>query len=142
MKVSARNVFKGTVSKLNVGAVNAEVEIALGGGDHLVAVITQESVRALGIAAGKEVVGLVKAPWVMVMTDGHGAALSARNCLAGTVKAVDAGAVNAEVTITLAGGAEVTAIITKEAVGELGLHPGVAATAVIKASHVIVGVPA
>jgi molybdate transport system regulatory protein len=141
MKVSARNVFKGTVSAFRPGSVNAEVEMSLAGGDRLVAIITMESATTLDIAVGRDVVALVKAPWVMLMTDGSGVRLSARNCLAGTVKSVAPGAVNAEVVLTLAGGAEVAAIVTKEAIGELGLKPGVAATAVIKASHVVLGVP-
>lgn len=141
MKVSARNVFHGEVGALTPGAVNAEVEVVLAGGDRLVAIITMESVRTLGIEVAGEVVALVKAPWVMLMTDASGVRLSARNCLAGTVKSVAPGAVNAEVVLTLAGGAEVAAIVTKEAVRELGLKPGVPATAVIKASHVVLGVP-
>ncbi|MNU10490.1 Molybdenum-pterin-binding protein MopA [compost metagenome] len=55
---------------------------------------------------------------------------------------VDAGAVNSEVVIELPGGAKVTSVVTREAVAELGLAKGVSATAVIKASHVILGVPA
>ena len=141
MKVSARNVFTGRVSAVKPGSVNAEIEITLAGSDRLVAIITMESVKSLGIGVGSDVVALVKAPWVMLMTDASGVRLSARNCLAGTVKAVAPGAVNAEVVLTLAGGAEVAAIVTKEAVAELGLKPGVAATAVIKASHVVLGVP-
>lgn len=141
MKVSARNVFKGKVGAFRPGSVNAEVEVALASGDRLVAIITMESAKTLAIAEGRDVVALVKAPWVMLMTDSSGMLLSARNCLAGTVKSVEPGAVNAEVVLTLAGGTEVAAIVTKEAVGDLGLKPGVAATAVIKASHVILGVP-
>lgn len=34
MKVSARNVFEGTVSAVQPGAVNAEVELTLGGGEN------------------------------------------------------------------------------------------------------------
>lgn len=142
MKVSARNVFKGTISKLQSGAVNAEVDIALGGGDKLVAIVTMESVKTLDLAAGKDVVALVKAPWVMLMTDSHDIRLSARNCLSGTVKSVEPGAVNAEVTLVLPGGTEISSVVTKEAVAELGLKPGVAATAVIKSSNVILGVSA
>lgn len=142
MKVSARNTFKGKVSALRDGAVNTEVEIELGDGNKLVAVITVESARTLALAAGKEVFALVKAPWVMLMTDDEGIRLSARNCLRGTVKTVQDGAVNAEVTLSLPGGVDISAIVTREAVAELGLKPGVAATAVIKASSVIVAVPA
>ncbi|MGU9821498.1 TOBE domain-containing protein [Pseudomonas sp. LF090] len=142
MKVSARNVFKGQVSQVQEGAVNAEVVLTLAGGEQLVAVVTIQSVRNLGIAVGKEAVALIKAPWVMLMTDSSDIRLSARNCLEGTVLSVNDGAVNAEVVIELAGGSKVYAIVTRDAVAELGLTPGVSATAVIKASHIILGVPA
>ncbi|MDR2261409.1 MAG: TOBE domain-containing protein [Azoarcus sp.] len=141
MKVSARNVFKGKVGAVKTGAVNAEVDVVLEGDDHLTAVITVESVKTLALAVGKPVVAMVKAPWVMLMTDQANVRLSARNCLAGTIKSVQSGAVNAEVTLALPGGTEISAIVTRESVNELGLKPGVAATAVIKASSIILGVP-
>lgn len=141
MKVSARNVFRGKVRQLRNGAVNAEVVVQLPGGNDLVAIVTEESVKSLGLAQGKDVVALVKAPWVMLMTDAEGIRLSARNCLVGTVKSVADGAVNAEVVLDLGGGSEVVAVVTRDAVAELGLAAGVKATAVIKASHVILGVP-
>nr|WP_280326878.1 TOBE domain-containing protein [Pseudomonas sp. BN102] len=68
--------------------------------------------------------------------------VSARNVFKGTISALVEGAVNAEVVIELPGGAKVTSVVTREAVAELGLAKGVSATAVIKASHVILGVPA
>ncbi|NUU37022.1 molybdopterin-binding protein [Pseudomonas sp. C2B4] len=142
MKVSARNVFKGTISQVQSGAVNAEISLKLPGGNELVAVVTMESVKNLGLAVGKEAVALVKAPWVMLMTDSSDIRLSARNCLEGKVTSVTDGAVNAEVVIKLDGGTEVYSIVTRDAVAELGLAPGVSATAVIKASHIILGVPA
>jgi molybdate transport system regulatory protein len=142
MKVSARNVFKGQVSKVEEGAVNAEVSLTLPGGEQLVAVVTMESVRSLAIAVGKEAVALIKAPWVMLMTESSDIRLSARNCLEGKVLSVADGAVNAEVVIELAGGSKVYSIVTRDAVKELGLAAGVSATAVIKASHIILGVPA
>lgn len=141
MKVSARNVFTGTVSNIQEGAVNAEIVLQLAGGEPLVAVVTLASVKSLGLAVGKEAVALIKAPWVMLMTDSSGFRLSARNCLEGTITRVSDGAVNAEVVVTLPGGTEVYSIVTREAVTELGLAVGVSATAVIKASHIILGVP-
>lgn len=141
MKTSARNVFRGTVATYTPGSVNAEVVIDLPGGDHLVAIVSLVSATDLGLAPGREVFALVKAPWVIVLTDASDVRLSARNCLAGTISAVEVGAVNAEVGIELPSGTIVSAIVTRDAVTELGLKPGVAATAVIKASHVILGVP-
>lgn len=140
MKISARNVFEGRISALLAGPINAEVTLTLTGGDLLVAVVTQASVRDLGLAVGGRAFAIVKAPWVIVTTDDGGLRLSARNQLSGTVSAVKAGPVNAEVAITLPGGTVVHAVVTQDAVSELGLKPGVAASAVIKASHVVLGV--
>ncbi|MCE0913029.1 MULTISPECIES: TOBE domain-containing protein [Pseudomonas] len=139
MKVSARNVFEGSVSDIKPGAVNAEVELTLAGGEKLVAVVTMASLHNLNINVGKQAVALVKAPWVVLMTDAAGYRLSARNSLEGEVLRVGDGAVNAEVVLKLSGGTEVYAIVTREAVQELGLKPGVKATALIKASHIILG---
>ena len=140
MKTSARNVFVGTITALVDGVVNAEVEIATEGGDRIVAVVTEGSVKSLGLAVGKAVTAFVKAPWVIVMTDASGTKFSARNHLAGTVQQVEKGAINSEITIKLNGGTLVYAVITNEAVMELGLKPDVPASALIKASHVVIGV--
>jgi molybdate transport system regulatory protein len=140
MRVSARNVFEGRISSLIPGHINAEVTLTLAGGDQLVAVVTQASVGALGLAVGGRAFAIVKAPWVIVTTDDSGLRLSPRNQLRGTVSAVKAGPVNAEVAITLPGGTVVHAVVTQDAVADLGLKQGVAAAAVIKASHVVLGV--
>ena len=64
--------------------------------------------------------------------------ISARNQLPSTVKNVKKGAVNDEITLELAGGATLTAIITSESTQNLGLAAGKEAVAVIKASSVLV----
>jgi len=58
------------------------------------------------------------------------------------VESLTKGAVNSEVGIKLSGGTLVYAVVTNEAVLELGLKPGVPASALIKASHVVLGVAA
>ena len=142
MNVSARNVFKGKITALVDGAVNAEVELTLPGGDKIVAIVTEGSVKSLGLALGGEAMAYVKAPWVMLLAGPQQARFSARNQLSGVVSEVHKGAVNTEVGIALPGGAMVYAVVTNEAVLELGLKVGSEATALIKASHVILGVPA
>jgi molybdopterin-binding protein len=66
--------------------------------------------------------------------------LSARNQIAGTIVEVKPGATTTHVRIEVAGGVILTASITNEAAEELALKKGMAATAVIKASDVMVGV--
>lgn len=142
MKISARNVLKGNVLEVKDGAVNSEVTMELAGGEKLVAVVTCDSVKNLNLTPGSEAVALIKAPWVMLMTESDEIRLSARNCLKGKVLSVSDGAVNAEVILELLGGSRVCSIVTRDAVEELGLEPGVNASAIIKASHIILAAPA
>jgi len=69
MKLSARNLLKGKVSKITMGAVNAEVEIELVGGQTIVSIITVNSVKRLGLAVGKEAYAMIKASSVMIAVD-------------------------------------------------------------------------
>lgn len=65
--------------------------------------------------------------------------LSARNQMPGTVVAVTRGATTSHVKIEVAAGMIITAAITNEAAEELGVAVGRKATAIIKASDVLVG---
>lgn len=67
-------------------------------------------------------------------------AISARNQIKGTVEAVQEGAVNAVVQIKTPSNEHVTATISLEAVKELGLAPGKEATAIVKATDVMIGI--
>ena len=64
--------------------------------------------------------------------------LSARNQLMGTVKKIQHGSVNSEITIELAGGIELVSIITKQSAEQLEISVGNAVLAVIKASDVMI----
>ena len=66
--------------------------------------------------------------------------LSARNVLPGKVIGLTKGATTAHVKIEIGSGAVITASITNEAVDALGLAVRKPASAVIKASDVMVGV--
>jgi molybdopterin-binding protein len=66
--------------------------------------------------------------------------ISARNVLKGIVKSVEEGAVNSEVVIELPGGMEIVSIVTKDSAQRLGLASGKAASAVIKASDVMIAI--
>ena len=66
--------------------------------------------------------------------------LSARNQIPGTITEVKPGATTTHVRIDIGSGVTLTASITNEAASELQLQVGMKATAVIKASDVMVGV--
>lgn len=69
MKISARNVLKGRITKLVPGAVNAEVVVEIAGGSEVVSIITMSSVTSLGLKVGSEVYAVVKASNVMIAVD-------------------------------------------------------------------------
>ena len=140
MKVSARNVFKGTITGVKKGAVNAEVILVLKGGTQIVAIITNNSVDRLGLNSGKEAYAVIKASWIIIGTDLHNAKTSARNLMCGSVVKVIEGPVNTEVDLDIGNGNTLTAVITLESAKKLGLKKGEHACAIFKASSVIIGV--
>lgn len=140
MKISARNMLKGTVSSVAEGAVNGVVAIDLGG-TTVKADITMEAIEELGLKEGVEAYAIVKASNVMFAAGSERVAgISARNQLAGTVESVKKGAVNGHVSLKLADGSVVKGSVTNEAIDELGLEEGAPALAIVKSTDVIVGV--
>lgn len=69
MKLSARNVLKGKVVKITKGAVNSEVVIELPGGTQVVSIITNSSVKSLGLKKGVDAYAVIKASNVMVAVE-------------------------------------------------------------------------
>jgi len=140
MRTSARNQFEGTVKSVKKGAVNADVTIALKGGDVIVAQITMTSLENLGLKEGVPACAVIKSSWVSLAAGDTAPKLSTRNILPGKVTAVKNGAVNAEVVLKLAGGETIVSVITEESVKNLALSVGSKAWAIFKANTVIVAV--
>src|SRR5512141_2217799 len=66
------------------------------------------------------------------------AGLSARNRFVGTVAHVEVDGLMAQVEIVVTEPTRVVALVTREAVEELGLKPGMSATALVKSTSVMV----
>ena len=69
MRVSARNLLKGRIKQIEPGAVNSEIILELPGGVEVVSIITNRSVKALGLSVGKEAYAVIKASSVMIAVD-------------------------------------------------------------------------
>jgi molybdate transport system regulatory protein len=69
LRISARNQLKGTILKITPGPINAEVILTLDGGQQIAAVITNQSVTSLGLAAGKVAYAIVKASTILIGVD-------------------------------------------------------------------------
>ena len=140
MKISARNILSGKVDSVTMGAVNAEVDLTLAGGEKIAAIITNRSAEALGLSAGKAAYAIIKASEVILGKNVAQARFSARNVLAGVVSKLQDGAVNSEVVVQLPGGSEIVSSITKASAHALELKAGDSVSAIIKASNVIIGI--
>jgi molybdopterin-binding protein len=67
MRLSARNQIQARVTSINAGEAIANVELDAGG-VRLVASITVEAARDLGLAEGSEVTAVIKASDVIIAT--------------------------------------------------------------------------
>jgi molybdopterin-binding protein len=68
VKLSARNQLSGTVQSINEGAAIANVVLDVSG-QRLVASITVEAVKELGLSEGSQVTAIIKASDVIVAAD-------------------------------------------------------------------------
>lgn len=140
MQTSARNTFYGSVEDIKMGAVNAEVTLKLQGDDRLVATITTDSVERMNLSVGSIAWALVKASWVILASPEAQGQTSARNCLCGEVTRINEGPVNVEVIVALTGGNTLASVVTRTAIEEMRLAVGQPVCALIKASHLLLGV--
>ena len=69
MRISARNQIKGTVVEVKKGATTSHVRVDVGGGNIVIASITNEAVDDLGIKAKSAVTVVIKASDVMIAVD-------------------------------------------------------------------------
>lgn len=138
VQTSARNNFAGTIAKITIGAVNAEVALDIGNTQPIIASITCESVESMGLKQGMRALAFLKASSIIISlpTDGK---LSARNQLQGKVVNIEKGAVNAEIGLEISEQHRITAMITMESLNKLKLEVGQTATAIFKASSVLLG---
>ncbi|RKE38484.1 molybdopterin-binding protein [Paraburkholderia sp. BL23I1N1] len=66
MLTSARNHFVGQIAEIKTGAVSDEITLRTRGGLDIVAIVTNDSVERLGLAAGKSATAIFKASGVIV----------------------------------------------------------------------------
>lgn len=68
LKISTRNLFSGTVAEVFEGQVSDEVVLEIEGGNFIVASITKESTRLVGVKPQAKILALFKASSVILMT--------------------------------------------------------------------------
>lgn len=68
MKLSARNMLKGTIAEIEMGSVNVVVKVSLGGGQMLSSMITMDACKDMDLKVGDEVYAIIKSSSVILGT--------------------------------------------------------------------------
>ena len=135
LQTSARNQLFGTITDRDDRTVVQHVEVLLADGSTKISVaLTEQSANRLALTSGKEVLVLIKAPWIDVTTG----ASDADNQLSGTISKIEQGESQSEVLIALPGGETLCATLANERVAEQNLQQDLPVTAHFNADKVII----
>lgn len=135
LQTSARNQLFGTVLSNDAQPVLQHLQVLLADGvTRLNVALTQRSADRLQLAAGKEVLVLIKAPWIRVRRD----AADEDNQLAATVSAIEPGETFSELLMQLPSGETLCATLSNDAIQQQALQPGDAVIAGFNADQAIV----
>jgi molybdate transport system regulatory protein len=123
-RTSARNAFFGRIASVTPGDIQAEVRLDCLGGHAITCMVTNGSVKRMGLVPEKFVTAEVKAPWVMLATGDDPPDTSAPNRLHGTVRRITQGRFTSEIMVRLADDTDVCAVITEDSRAALNLSTG------------------
>lgn len=119
LQTSARNQWFGTITALDHQQVQQHVDVLLADGTtSLKVAITAQSVQRLDLTQGKEVLVLLKAPWVGITTD-HATAQQADNQLRGRISHIERGELQYEVLLALPDGQQLCATVPAQQAQDL-----------------------
>ncbi|MDF7657356.1 molybdenum-dependent transcriptional regulator [Erwiniaceae bacterium L1_54_6] len=135
LQTSARNQLFGTVLTRDHQQVQQHLDVLLSDGvTRLQVALTQRSAERLQLENGKEVLVLIKAPWIHVS---H-AASGGDNQLAVQITAIEPGDQVSEVLMALPGGEILCATVPNSEVTQQNLQAGDNVTASFNAEHAII----
>lgn len=137
-KTSARNALRGVVTAIKADPLASNVEILLAPEATLTAQITNRSVADLGLHVGRDVLALIKAPFVAVTTPD--VAPEAGNRLRGVLRRLEISGDRAEAIVDLGDGKTLAALIAADAARSAGLVEGSPAVASFDPAHVILAI--
>lgn len=135
LQTSARNQLFGTVIANDAQQVVQHLTVLLADGKTQLSVaLTQRSAQRLQLAEGKEVLLLIKAPWIRVNHQPG----EEDNQLVAQISAIEPGEQVSEILMTLASGETLCATLPNAEVQQQNFQPGDPVTASFNAEHAIV----
>jgi molybdate transport system regulatory protein len=138
MQISARNQILGTIEKIEVDKVNANIILKTKSNQRIISSISKNSIENLNLEINKEVLAIFKSNNVMIATN-ELKGFSARNKLKGVISNLNFSEVNCEVTVMINETDCITSVITSTAAKELELHKMQEIYTIIKSSDIMIG---
>ena len=139
-KTSARNTFFGKIADIQPGDIQTQVTLITVGGHAIATIITNDSLERLGLVTGRLLTAEVQAPWVILYGGEEEPVCSAENRFSGVVERIVRGRVNTEVSVRVADGTELCALVSSASSGRLALDKGDRVWAVFNAFSVVLRV--
>ncbi|CDH26197.1 molybdenum-dependent transcriptional regulator [Xenorhabdus bovienii] len=138
LQSSARNQFFGTIVERDHENIQQHVRILLADGKTSIsAALTEQSANRLKLVKGKEVLVLIKAPWITLSKESV-TATPFDNALSGQVSLIETGTEHSEVILALDGGESLCVTLTNQEMERSGLQPNDFVTACFSADKVII----
>ncbi|CAM3164165.1 transcriptional repressor for molybdate uptake [Xenorhabdus nematophila ATCC 19061] len=138
LQTSARNQFFGTIIERDHENIRQHVRVLLADGKtSICAALTEQSANRLNLVHGKEVLVLIKAPWIM-LTKEHIPATSFDNILPSQISHIETGTEYSEILLTLAHGESLCVTLSNQEVRKLKLQPNDWVSALFNADKVII----
>ena len=121
-KTSARNTFFGKIGSIRKGDIQSRVDVVTVGGDVVSTVITNNSLKRMGLKKGSLVTAEVKAPWLTVEKSPVAPVCTAENIFHGTVIQVVRGKLTTEFVVLIPDGTELCSLVTEESRRKLNIQ--------------------
>ena len=135
LQTSARNQLFATVLHRDHARVQQQMAVKLADGETIIHVaLTHKSAERLQLDEGKEVLLLIKAPWIQISRQPQ----TADNQLTGVIAHIEPGAQQSEVLMTLSSGETLCATVPNTVITQQKLQSGDTVTAYFNADHVII----
>lgn len=138
LQTSARNQLFATVVKRQQESIKQDIELLLTNGKtRIVAAVTRQSAERLGLHEGKEVLALIKAPWITLRPQ-ISREMEFDNQLPVTISNIERGTEFSEILLSLADGQPLCATLANHEIPPQWLAIGQPVIACFNADRVII----
>ncbi|MDL2268838.1 TOBE domain-containing protein [Desulfosarcina sp. OttesenSCG-928-A07] len=134
---SARNSFFGKITALGKGSVQSLIALSTTDGKTINTIVTNDSVKKMGLNIGKMVTAEIKAPWLIIERPDRPGTSSADNAREGEITKITRGKVNTECIVQIGQRMELCAVVSTPGFDKLSLDVGDRARVIFSCYSVI-----